>query len=140
MSVDRLLQVAGNILPHLAGQVGLGDVQDAARHGDGRHQPGQQPQQHQVQPSVGGKEGRVENLPDEHRVDYAENGVDHYQQANGRNRQLVGAEKTYYPSRQAIATRAVELPVMVGLSRFCHHPYPIPSYMDIQDRQDGGMP
>ena len=115
MSVDGLLQVASNVLSHLAGQVGLGDVQDAARHCDGRHQPGQQPEQHQVQPSARGEEGRVENLPDEHWIHHAQDGVDHYQQANNRNRQLVGAEKTYDPPRQAVTTRIVELPVVVGL-------------------------
>ena len=125
VSVDCFLQVSRDVLPHLAGQVGLGDVQRAARHGDGRHQPGQQPEQHQVQPSVGREEGRVENLPDKHRVDHAQNGVDHYQQTNSRNRQLVGAEETNDTPSQAVATGIVELPVKVGLSRVCHHPHPV---------------
>ena len=113
--VDALLQIARHILPHLAGQVGLDDAQHPARHGDGRHQPGEQPEEHQVQRAVGGEKGRVEDLPDEDGVDDAQAGADDYQHTHNGNRQLVGAEQPDDSSHQAVLAAFVQLTVMVRL-------------------------
>ena len=118
--VDGLLQVAGNILPHPAGEVRLDDTQRSANHHDGRDHPGQEPEQHQVQRTVGRKQRRVENLLDQHRVDHAQPSVDHYEQPNDGHWQLVRAQQPEDAAHQAMPGPVVELAVLVMLRRVRH--------------------
>ena len=49
------------------------------------------------------EQGRVEHLLDQHRVDDAQPGVQHNEQANDRDRQLVRREQPHDAARQAVA-------------------------------------
>ena len=74
MGVHSILQVAHDVLPGLVGEVGLGHARDRTHGGNGRHDPGQDPKQHEVRRSAGGKQGRVEDFLDEDGVDRAQSG------------------------------------------------------------------